>query len=44
MFDSNLNNTEVVTKLAEKVELYCYAGGIPKPKITWYKVSGCVHL
>ncbi|KAF5286422.1 hypothetical protein FQR65_LT12603 [Abscondita terminalis] len=35
--DSNLNESDVTISIPEKFTLWCYASGIPKPAITWYR-------
>ncbi|KAF2903028.1 hypothetical protein ILUMI_03160 [Ignelater luminosus] len=37
IFNSNLNGSEHAINLPEKFEMWCYAKGIPKPSMIWYK-------
>lgn len=37
--DTNMDEDEMVLFLHEQLTLTCFTFGIPKPKITWYKVS-----
>ncbi|KAF2903029.1 hypothetical protein ILUMI_03161 [Ignelater luminosus] len=37
IIDSNLNGSKLSINLPEKFEMWCYAKGIPKPSMIWYK-------
>lgn len=39
IINTNMNNSNFLMNFPEKLVLTCYASGLPKPIITWYKVS-----
>jgi hypothetical protein len=36
---SNLNNSEIILGRENQIDLKCFADGVPKPSISWFKVK-----